>query len=80
MLTLATSRTPGRFVVRDCFNCIEAGNPPAFCQRCDGCIDDEDRPNWTPKNAADLEYLSWFPAHVVGVRGGAPSVPPSEKT
>lgn len=49
--------------VRDCCSCIDASVPSAFCQRCKGCIDDDDRPKWFPKNGADLEYLSWFPPH-----------------
>ncbi len=53
--------SPARFVVKDCFNCIDASTPPAVCKRCHGCIDDDERPNWFPKNGADLEYLSWFP-------------------
>jgi len=48
--------------VRDCCSCIDASTPPAFCQRCKGCIDESDRPNWFPKHGADLEYLSWFPS------------------
>jgi len=64
MLTLAASRTPSRFELRDCINCIDGSSVPATCQRCRGCIDNDDKPNWMPKNAADLEYLSWFPARL----------------
>ena len=72
-LSLAASRTPPRFEVRACFNCIDASSPPASCNRCQDCIDEDDRPNWFPKNGADLEYLSWFPPRVAARATGAPT-------
>lgn len=62
-----------RNTVRDCISCIDASTPPAFCKRCTDCIDDDERPNWFPKNGADLEYLSWFPPRAAIARSTAPA-------